>query len=502
MLRGKGGNATNSFLSVRALTNLVRNTIHNNPVLQNVWVQGEVSNFRHHSSGHMYFNLQDESARLKCVMFSGANQALTFRPRDGITVIARGRIDVYLRGGEYQLIVQEMHPYGLGLKFLEFERLKKKLEAEGLFARKRALPRFPERIGLITSEHGAAVHDVLRTLARLYPRAEVVFAPALVQGDDAVPSLLRALERLRNHHPPVDVLLVVRGGGDIEDLWVFNDETLVRALYAFPAPVVTGIGHESDVTLADFVADLRAPTPTGAAERVVPDQEMLLVHVRTLEQRLFNGWRMRFRAAKERVEKLARRRVFADPLGFLGPYRQTCDRLEERLEHAVQRYGERARFRIFRLEDRLRGAAIRRLSLAAERAHVQSLRIRLHGGVARYVDHRRHALALLSRRLEGANPLRPLARGYAYLADASGRPLVRAEDVFRAGRFTAYLSDGALLAEALELLSVRQEGGLPVWPAERRDFGAPAERVPHAKSEKTGSRRADAAPPLSDEKSP
>jgi len=502
VLRGKGENATNSFFSVSALTNLVRNAIRKEQLLQNVWVQGEVSNFRHHSSGHMYFNLQDKFARLKCVMFSGDNHALTFRPRDGITVIARGEIDVYPRSGEYQLIVREMHPDGLGLKFLELEQLKKKLEAEELFARKRDLPRFPERIGLVTSEHGAAVHDVLRTLARLYPRAEVVFAPALVQGDDAVPSLLHALERLRKHYPPIDVLLVVRGGGDIEDLWVFNDETLVRALYAFPVPVVTGIGHESDVTLADFVADLRAPTPTGAAERAVPDQEMLLVHVRTLEQRLYNGWRMRFRAAKERVEKLARRRVLADPLGFLAPYRQTCDQLEERLERAVQLYGERARFRLFRLEDRLRNAAIHRLSLVAERAHVESLRIRLHGGFARYVDHRRHALALLSRRLEGANPLRPLARGYAYLADASGRPLVRAEDVFRARRFTAYLSDGALLAEALELLSVRQQESLPVWPAEGRDFEDPAERVLHAESEKTGGRRADTAPPLSDEKSP
>ncbi|MBT9252378.1 MAG: exodeoxyribonuclease VII large subunit [Brockia lithotrophica] len=317
MLRGKSGDATVPFLSVSALTNLIRQAIRKERLLQNVWVRGEISNFRHHSSGHMYFTLKDESSRLKCVMFSGYNQSLSFHPQDGLSVVARGDVDVYPFGGEYQLRVQEMYPDGLGEKFLEFERLKKKLQEEGLFGRKRKLPRFPERIGLVTSDKGAAVHDVLRTLARHYPRAEVVLSPALVQGEDAVPSLLRALERLRTVDPPVDILLVVRGGGDIEDLWAFNDETLARALFAFPAPVVTGIGHESDVTLADFVADLRAPTPTGAAELAVPDQEELLDHVRTLEHRLFSGWRRRFTSASERVERLARRRVLADPLGFL-----------------------------------------------------------------------------------------------------------------------------------------------------------------------------------------
>ncbi|MBE3550844.1 MAG: exodeoxyribonuclease VII large subunit [Brockia lithotrophica] len=507
MLRGKKGDATVPFLSVSALTNLIRQAIRKERLLQNVWVRGEISNFRHHSSGHMYFTLKDESSRLKCVMFSGYNQSLSFHPQDGLSVVARGDVDVYPFGGEYQLRVQEMYPDGLGEKFLEFERLKKKLQEEGLFGRKRKLPRFPERIGLVTSDKGAAVHDVLRTLARHYPRAEVILSPALVQGEEAVPSLLRALERLRTVDPPVDILLVVRGGGDIEDLWAFNDETLARALFAFPAPVVTGIGHESDVTLADFVADLRAPTPTGAAELAVPDQEELLDHVRALEHRLVNGWRRRFTSASERVERLARRRVLADPLGFLGPYRQTCDRLEERLDLSVRLYGDRALFRFHRLEGRLRGAAERRLSLAAERTRLESVRARLHGSFARYVDRRRHALALLARRLEGASPTRPLARGYAYLADSAGRPLVRAEDVLRAGRFTVHLSDGALVAEALELLPTRQKGPFPFWTPEGRASEPGRSEISsncgaNAKPGKPEGLNADAADALPGEESP
>jgi len=460
MLLGVGGfePGSFSFLSVSDLTMHIRDLLRKQPNLQDVWVQGEILNFKHHTNGHMYFSLKDKHSRLKCVMFSGDNKRLSFSPQEGWKVFVRGSIDVYIPNGEYQLHVREMLPDGLGLKFLEFEQTKKKLEAEGLFRRKRQIPRFPERIGLVTSLKGAAVRDVLRTLALRYPRAEVILSPSLVQGEGAIASLLRALQRIREVTPSVDVLLVVRGGGGVEDLWAFNNEAIARALFDFPVPVITGIGHESDVTIADLVADLRASTPTGAAESAVLDQKKLQVQVQTLYLRMSTSWQRRYATAHKQAELLTRRRVLADPMGFLGPYRQTCDILEDRLKVSLRRQYEHAQLRLSHLESRLRGAGKRRLSLNAERSLLISFHNRLSSALRQFVNKRRYVLDLLEQRLESASPTYPLARGYAYLTDTEGRLLVRAEEVLRAGRFTAHMSDGALLAEALEFFPRTNEG--------------------------------------------
>ena len=257
--------------TVSTLTHYLRELLESDASLQGVWVQGEISNLSRPSSGHIYFTLKDSGASLRCVMWRGEAVRLRFAVQDGLAVEAHGNISLYEAGGQYQLYVDSIGPIGEGALYQEFVRLKALLEAEGLFntARKRSIPQFPRKIGIVTSPSGAALRDVLNTLRRRLPLAEVVLAPTPVQGDEAAPAIVSALQNLNRVCTP-DVILLARGGGSIEDLWAFNDERVVRAIVGSVAPVITGIGHETDFTLADFASDLRAPTPTAAAELATP----------------------------------------------------------------------------------------------------------------------------------------------------------------------------------------------------------------------------------------
>uniref|UniRef100_UPI0009EA1FBC exodeoxyribonuclease VII large subunit n=1 Tax=Paenibacillus senegalimassiliensis TaxID=1737426 RepID=UPI0009EA1FBC len=259
------------ILSVKELNRYMRMKLESDATLADVWIRGEISNFTHHSSGHMYFTLKDTDSRIKCIMFASHNQRLPFKPKEGARVIARGNVSVYERDGQYQFYATHMQPDGIGSLYLAFEQLKQKLEGEGLFApqRKRPLPRYPRTIGVVTSPTGAAVRDILTTLARRYPQAAVVLYPVLVQGKGAAPSIVKALRTL-NDMGEADVLIVGRGGGSLEELWAFNEEQVARAIYESAIPVISAVGHETDFTIADFVADLRAATPTAAAELAVP----------------------------------------------------------------------------------------------------------------------------------------------------------------------------------------------------------------------------------------
>ncbi|WP_231503503.1 exodeoxyribonuclease VII large subunit, partial [Paenibacillus sp. 1-18] len=242
-------------------------------VLSDVWIRGEISNFTHHSSGHMYFTLKDEGSRIRSIMFATHNKRLPFVPKEGTRVIARGNVSVYERDGQYQFYATQMQPDGIGSLYLAFEQLKQKLDAEGLFdiARKRHLPAHPTTIGVITSPTGAAVRDIITTLQRRYPQAGIVLYPVLVQGKGAGPSIVKAIEAM-NRMQDAQVMIVGRGGGSLEELWAFNEEAVARAIYASVIPVISAVGHETDFTIADFVADLRAATPTAAAELAVPHQ--------------------------------------------------------------------------------------------------------------------------------------------------------------------------------------------------------------------------------------
>ncbi|MBI2873650.1 MAG: exodeoxyribonuclease VII large subunit [Firmicutes bacterium] len=338
-----------SILTIGELTKLVKRLLEDDPRLSRVWVRGEISNFKHHTSGHLYFTLKDAQSCLRCVMFKGAAAGLLFRPENGMQVIVFGSISVYERDGQYQLYVQELQPDGVGALWIAYEQLKAKLGAEGLFdeGRKRRLPPFPGRIALATSPTGAVLRDMLSVLRRRMPGLQIVLAPIPVQGYGAAPKIagaIQALGRLAEHGAaPVEVIILARGGGSIEELWPFNEEIVARAIAASPVPVLSAIGHETDYTIADFAADHRAATPSVAAETVVPDHRELADRLQTRVKRLRLGAAARVRKERERLNRLAVSRVLTQPSGALREWAQRLDFTSRRLEFLAARKAERSR---------------------------------------------------------------------------------------------------------------------------------------------------------------
>lgn len=394
------------FWSVTNLTRYLRDLLESDELLQDVWVQGEISNFARPASGHLYFTLKDAGAALKCVMWRQTAANLNFAPRDGMAVEVHGRISLYEPQGQYQLYADALRPAGEGALYLEFLRLKARLQAEGLFEahRKRALPEWPHTIGIVTSPTGAALQDMLNTLRRRFPLARVVLAPASVQGTEAPGELIAALQALNQQVAP-DVILLARGGGSIEDLWAFNDENLARAIAASAAPVITGVGHETDFTIADFVADLRAPTPTAAAELATPNRPDLLNDLNQTALRLTQWLRSRLSAERQQLGLLKNRLSLRSPAALVRSQRQSLDEAERRLATALD----------YRLRER-------QLQLTS-----------------------------LSRRLESLNPLAILQRGYAALTTAEGRAVRSIAQLQPGDELHARLADGRLSARIHEL---------------------------------------------------
>ncbi|MGQ0535246.1 MAG: exodeoxyribonuclease VII large subunit, partial [Methanobacteriota archaeon] len=308
--------AAEGAISVSELTRRVKVSLERDPALSSVRVRGEMSNFLHHSSGHMYFVLKDEEAVLRCVLWNGTARKLRFSPQDGLEVVAHGSITVYPRRGEYQLTVAVLEPAGEGALYAAFLRMKAKLEGEGLFAadRKRPISPFPRRVVIVTSREGAVLHDFLRISRRRDPAVEVVLVPAPVQGPDAAPELALALGRAANV-PGADVVVLARGGGSLEDLWAFNEEVLARAIAASPVPVVSAVGHETDYTIADFVADLRAPTPSAAAELVAAESGELVSRVGDLRSALVRALSYYLLVRRSELRDLVESRGFAETAG-------------------------------------------------------------------------------------------------------------------------------------------------------------------------------------------
>jgi exodeoxyribonuclease VII large subunit len=328
--------ASDAVFSVGDLNQHIKRVLQADPIASDVAVTGEISNFKHHSSGHCYFSLKDDRAQIRCTMWRGSVGKLSFRPSDGDKVICLGEVDFYTARGETNLNVREMHFAGQGALFEAFERLKLELAQEGLFeeSRKKPLPPFPKRIGIITSPTGAVIRDILNVLSRRYPLATVVLIPAAVQGFDAADDLTRALS-FAEAAGDLDVVIMARGGGSAEDLWCFNDEILARAVANFTIPLISAIGHETDYTILDFVADRRAPTPSAAAEIVAPDILQLLGYVRTLKLRAAQNAAGEFRLARQRLEFLKRAKSLSNPTSILTESREKITDLRNRLEEAV-----------------------------------------------------------------------------------------------------------------------------------------------------------------------
>ncbi|NLG48687.1 MAG: exodeoxyribonuclease VII large subunit, partial [Chloroflexi bacterium] len=324
--------------SVTEVTRYIKTLLDTDDELADLWIEGELSNFSRASSGHCYFTLKDGDCELRCVMWRGQASRLIWQPRQGDWVEAHGYVSVYERGGTYQFYADVIERGGVGLRWREFEELKQRLQAEGLFdeERKRELPFWPRRIGVVTSPTGAALQDILNVLSARYPLVEVVLSPSMVQGTQAPESLVQALERL-NTFDDIDVILLARGGGSLEDLWAFNDERVVRAIAASRIPVVSGVGHEVDFTIADFVADLRAPTPSAAAAAVVPDRQELYAQVLAMSDRLDTLVQFRLNDLRERLATSTRWLKLHDPRRVLAEQGQRVDDLTHRLKTAMER---------------------------------------------------------------------------------------------------------------------------------------------------------------------
>jgi exodeoxyribonuclease VII large subunit len=342
--------------SVTDLTRYLRQILENDRQLQDIWVLGEVSNFSRPSSGHIYFTLKDETSSLRCVMWRTAVIRQAFIPREGDAVEVHGSLGIYEVSGTYQLYADLIRPTGEGILYQEFLRLKARLEAEGLFdpARKRPIPRWPRRIGIVTSPTGAALRDMLNTIRRRYPLVEVILAPTAVQGEDAPVGIVAALKALNRLVEP-DVILLARGGGSIEDLWAFNDERVARAVTASRAPVISGVGHETDFTIADFAADLRAPTPTAAAELATPHQADLRQAVQDLRQRLARATTASLALPRWKLNELEKRLLIVSPAAQLRSDRQRLDELSHSSQVAVLHSLRLRRERLLGLQQRLVG---------------------------------------------------------------------------------------------------------------------------------------------------
>ncbi|GAB4281900.1 MAG: exodeoxyribonuclease VII large subunit [Deferrisomatales bacterium] len=396
-----------------------------------VWVEGEISNARIPSSGHAYFTLGDGRAQLRAVCFRSTLRLLRLRPEDGLRVLARGRLTVYEARGDIQLVVEDMEPQGEGLARLELEALKRRLAAEGLFdeGRKRPLPPLPRAVGVVTSPTGAAIRDILQVLRRRAPGVHVYVAPARVQGEGAAEEIRRALA-LAGAHPEVEVVILGRGGGSAEDLGAFNDEALVRAVAACPVPVIAAVGHEIDVTLVDFAADLRAPTPSAAAELAVREWGRWADEVRRGEEALVRAYRGRIEALRHRLERADPARC--SPAPRIARLRIGLDRTAEALDAALARLLWHRKKGLLEWESRLgRRAPHRRLGEVARR--LQELEGRMRGAWELGAQRRRGTVSGWAARLEALSPLAVLGRGYAVVRTSSGR-VVRAAAQCRPGQ--------------------------------------------------------------------
>jgi exodeoxyribonuclease VII large subunit len=412
-----------------------------------LWLEAEISNFARPSSGHWYFSLKDAAAQVRCAMFRQRNMLCAFTARDGQKVLVRARIGLYEPRGEYQLIVDHMEDAGLGALKRQFEELSAKLAAEGLLAaeRKRSLPGIPKRIGIITSPTGAAVRDILHVLARRFPAVAILVYPVPVQGAQAAAEIVAALQAAGRRNE-CDVLILARGGGSLEDLWAFNDERLARAIVASPIPVITGIGHEIDFTIADFAADVRAPTPSAAAELVVPDAEEWLNTFVRLGVRLQRCMSRRLVESRERLRWLTARAALVSPAARLGAQAQRLDELEQCLVRALRRRLQDHRERLRWLTGRaaLVSPAMR---LSQQLLRLKNLEERLNRAWRHAFDSRREQLLPLIRTLNAVSPLATLERGYAIVSVEGGEILRDAADARPGSIIEARLARGRVRAK-------------------------------------------------------
>lgn len=430
--------AGSRIYTVTQLNQEIKNLLEANPSFFNLFVRGEISNYKAHPSGHHYMTIKDENAAIAAVLFRSDAAKLRFRLANGMKVIARGRISSFPKSGQVQLYLADLIPDGAGSLHLQFEQRKQKLFEEGLFAQehKKPLPPYPERIALITSPSGAAVHDMLRILNRRWPVAEIFIFPAAVQGDSA-PAELAAALRAANRHGQADLILLGRGGGSIEDLWAFNDEALAREIFRSKIPVISAVGHEPDVTIADFVADLRAPTPSGAAELSTPNRSETAYQLHLLEKRLRAQYTHRMEHHRAFVHAVTQRLNAQKPLRFLAGRRKDAADLQSRLTRAIASVCNERSLAADWTEQQLQRAAVRRL------------------------ENTRTALARSTALLDAFSPLKILSRGYAVALDEAGSAVTDAGRLSENDRLTLCFAKGSAVCRVEDTIQSEEQSWQP-----------------------------------------
>ncbi len=439
----------NRYLTVTAINRYLKDQFDRNEHLRTVFLKGEISNFKGHSTGHLYFSLKDENSKINAIMFARNAAKLNFKPVDGSKVLAVGRIGIYEATGSYQIYIDEMQEDGIGNLYIAFEQLKEKLSKEGLFdpTHKKKIPKYPSRIGIVTAPTGAAIRDILSTIKRRYPLCETILFPSLVQGEYAAPDIVRNIKRASSYS--LDVLIVGRGGGSIEDLWAFNEEIVARAIYESEIPIISAVGHEIDFTIADFVADHRAPTPTGAAEMAVPNMLDLLKYLGQLKIRLEEAMTKKVRYQKLLLDSLKNSFVIKTPMILFDNKRQALDTLHSQLLEEMEEYLFKKRNQIeqyqkhYLLKNPMSLYEPKKTSLDRDRESLQKI-------MATILEKKKILLGHRIEKLQLVNPLDILKRGYS-VTYYQEKALKSIKEVTKGSKIVVRLQDGLMTTKVEEI---------------------------------------------------
>ena len=430
----------NKYFTISALNKALKNMFDEKRELNNIHLKGEISNFKHHTRGHFYFTLKDETSQLSAIMFASNTKGLNFEPADGMKVLVSGKVSIYEAGGTYQIYVNEMMQDGLGNLYLEFEKLKKKLEAEGLFKKeyKKDIPKFPLRIGIITAPTGAAIRDIMSTIKRRFPIVETILFPSLVQGVDAKDDIVKNIKLANTYQ--LDVIILGRGGGSIEDLWAFNEEVVARAIFESHIPIISGVGHEVDFTISDFVADLRAPTPTGAAEMAVPNIYDVKELFAQYNIRLIKAVNTTINLSQERLNNLKNSYVLKNPLSLYEKLEQNFDNLYERLILAINHHISMNSERLKKVKESFIFKNPK-LLFADKAYNYNDLIKRMKIGIEKIMDNKKNNYLQLLGKLEVLNPVTTLKRGYS-VTRSGDKIITDVKEVQIGDSITTSLSNG------------------------------------------------------------
>lgn len=413
------------YISIIQLTRYLKYKIDNDPNLDQVFLRGEISNFKAHSRGHFYFTLKDEESRINAVMFQSNASKIKFIPQDGMKVLVTGKVSIYPQNGGYQIYVSEMQEDGIGNLYIAYEQLKKKLEEEGLFNKehKKEIPKIPSRVGVVTAPTGAAIRDIISTIKRRWPICEIILFPALVQGEESKDDIVRQIRRAENYN--IDTLIVGRGGGSIEDLWAFNEEVVARAIYNCPIPTISAVGHEIDFTIADFVADMRAPTPTGAGEMAVPNLTDVKNLLNQISIRLNKAVINKIEINKKKLENIKNRHIFREPIKIYEAKEQKFDFLFEKLKYSITVIYNDKSNRYLKLKENI-----------------------IFKDPCILFDKKKNNYLRIISKLETLSPLLTIKRGYS-ITKSCGKVIQSVKDVKKKDKLEIEVSDGIINAEAI-----------------------------------------------------